>query len=119
MPTYTINGKKVRTDRELTEAEINEIEEYIEAAKKANWTVDRTFRKLTNLGYTYAGNNSVDAFQNYLEDRLLGITNIKVTSQFNINKEIETELAALENASIVENNFDAIIQQLNIKTDCK
>lgn len=25
MPTYTINGKRIRTERELTEAEIDEI----------------------------------------------------------------------------------------------
>jgi len=60
------------------------------------------------------------------------LTTTKPTSEINDNlsrqlvkgleeniKSKETELTVLENSSIVENNFDAIIQQLNIKTDCK
>jgi L-rhamnose mutarotase len=39
--------------------------------------------------------------------------------EYKIKQYYDAELAALENTSIVENNFDAIIQQLNIKTDCK
>ena len=81
---------------DLTEEQIDEVEQYIESAKEAGWNADRTFRLLSKLGYTYAIGNSAEAFKNYLADRLSGETNIKVTSEFNINKEIDAELAALE-----------------------
>jgi len=80
---------------DLNQGEIDEVEKYIESAKKAGWNVDRTFRQLSRLGYTYALGNTTEAFKNYLKDRLSGETNIKVTSEFNINEQIRTELAAL------------------------
>jgi 8-oxo-dGTP diphosphatase len=87
---------------DLTQEQIDEIEKYIEAAKKAGWNVDRTFRQLSRLGYTYALGNTTEAFKNYLEDRLSGETNIKVTSEFNINEQIREELAALEGQLIAK-----------------
>jgi hypothetical protein len=115
-------------NKDLTQEEIDEIEQYIEAAKKAGWNVDRTFRQLSKLDYTYALGSSAEAFKNYLADRLSGETNIKVTSKFNINNEIDTELAALESKSIqqssdiedkkaeIENKYNKIIEEegLNI-----
>ena len=79
---------------DLTEEQIDEVEQYIEAAKNAGWNADRTFIQLTRLGYTYSFGNTPDAFKNYLEDRLSGETNIKVTSEFNINAQIDAELDA-------------------------
>jgi len=102
---------------DLTEEQIDEVEQYIEAAKEAGWNVDRTFILLSKLGYTYAIGNSAEAFKNYLADRLSGETNIKVTSEFNINKEIDAELAALEGVTqpATKDNFDTATKKNTTK----
>lgn len=92
MQKYNPDGENT----DLTQDQIDEIEQYIEAAKKAGWNADRTFKQLNKLGYVYAFGNTPEAFKNYLEDRLSGETNIKVTSEININAQIDAELAALE-----------------------
>ena len=92
MQKYNPDGENT----DLTQDQLDEIEQYIEAAKEAGWNVDRTFIQLSKLGYTYAIDNSAEAFKNYLADRLSGETNIKVTSEFNINAQIDAELDALE-----------------------
>ena len=98
---------------DLTEEQIDEVEQYIEAAKNAGWNADRTFIQLTRLGYTYSFGNTPDAFKNYLEDRLSGETNIKVTSEFNINAQIDAELAATEGTTSradIEKRYDEEIK---------
>jgi hypothetical protein len=102
MQKYNPDGENT----DLTQDQIDEIEQYIEAAKKAGWNADRTFRQLNKLGYVYAFGNTPEAFKNYLEDRLSGETNIKVTSEININAQIDAELAALEEQGEAENAND-------------
>ena len=92
MQKYNPDGENT----DLTQDQIDEIEQYIESAKENGWNTDRVFRLLNKLGYTYAMGNSAEAFKNYLTDRLSGETNIKVTSEFNINAQIDAELAATE-----------------------
>jgi hypothetical protein len=101
-------------NRDLTQDEIEEVEAYIESAKQNGWNTDRLFRQLNSLGYIYAFGSSAEAFKNYLEDRLSGKTNIKVTSEYNFNKETDAELAALEGKETkVETNLSANIDPPN------
>ena len=90
---------KVQKDSEntpITKEEEEEIEAIIEKAKELGWDKDRLFRQLSSMGYSYAFGVQPEGYRNYLEDRLSGKTNIKVTSEFNFFEQLDKELAALE-----------------------
>jgi hypothetical protein len=80
----------------ITKEEEEEIEAVIEKAKELGWDKDRLFRQLNSMGYSYAFGVHPEAYRNYLEDRLSGKTNIKVTSEFNFFEQLDKELAASE-----------------------
>lgn len=92
--------EKEAANRNLTQQEINEIELIIEKAKEVGWDKDRLFRQLSSMGFTYAFGVQPEGFKNYLEDRLSGKTNIRVTSEYNFFQQLDAELAAL--GSVVE-----------------
>ena len=86
---------KVQKDSEntdLTQDEVDLIEKTIEKAKEVGWDANRLFRQLSSMGFTYALGNHPEAYRNYLEDRLLGKTKIKVTSDFNFFGQLDKEL---------------------------
>lgn len=90
---------KVQKDSEntpITKEEEEEIEAVIEKAKELGWDKNRLFRQLSSMGYAYAFGVQPEGYRNYLEDRLSGKTNIKVTSEFNFFEQLDKELAALE-----------------------
>ena len=97
-----VKVQKESENRNLTQEEIDKIEQVIEKAKELGWDRDRLFRQLTSMGYSYALGNNPEGFKNYLEDRLSGKTNIKVTSEYNFFKQLDAELAALEEANKAE-----------------
>ena len=80
----------------VTQEQIEEIEQVIEKAKELGWDKNRLFRQLSSMGYSYAFGVNSEGYRNYLEDRLSGKTNIKVTSEFNFFEQLDAELAALE-----------------------
>jgi hypothetical protein len=93
---------RVQKDSEntpITKEEEEEIEAVIEKAKELGWDKDRLFRQLSSMGYSYAFGVQPEGYRNYLEDRLSGKTNIKVTSEFNFFEQLDKELAALENTT--------------------
>jgi len=90
---------KVKKDSEntpITKEEEEEIEAVIEKAKELGWDKNRLFRQLSSMGYSYAFGVNPEGYRNYLEDRLSGKTNIKVTSEYNFFEQLDAELAALE-----------------------
>jgi hypothetical protein len=89
---------KVKKDSEntpITKEEEEEIEAVIEKAKELGWDKNRLFRQLSSMGYSYAFGVNPEGYRNYLEDRLSGKTNIKVTSEYNFFEQLDEELAAL------------------------
>jgi len=80
----------------VTQEQIEEIEQVIEKAKELGWDKNRLFRQLSSMGYSYAFGVNSEGYRNYLEDRLSGKTNIKVTSEYNFFEQLDAELAALE-----------------------
>ena len=94
---------KIQKDSEntpITKEEEEEIEAVIEKAKELGWDKNRLFRQLTSMGYSYAFGVNSEGYRNYLEDRLSGKTNIKVTSEYNFFKQLDAELAALEQVPV-------------------
>jgi hypothetical protein len=90
---------KVKKDSEntpITKEEEEEIEAVIEKAKELGWDKNRLFRQLSSMGYSYAFGVNSEGYRNYLEDRLSGKTNIKVTSEYNFFEQLDAELDALE-----------------------
>jgi hypothetical protein len=79
----------------VTQEQIEEIEQVIEKAKELGWDKNRLFRQLSSMGYAYAFGVNPEGYRNYLEDRLSGKTNIKVTADYNFFIELDAELAAL------------------------
>lgn len=77
---------------ELTSEDIEIIEAVIEKAKELKWDHNRLMRQLNAMGYSYAFGSHPEGFRNYLEDRLTGQTNIKITSDYNFFKELENEV---------------------------
>ena len=80
----------------VTQEQIEEIEQVIEKAKELGWDKNRLLRQLSNMGYSYAFGVNPEGFRNYLEDRLSGKTNIKVTSEYNFFSQLDAEVDALE-----------------------
>jgi len=84
----------------VTQEQIEEIEQVIEKAKELGWDKNRLFRQLSSMGYSYTFGVNPEGYINYLEDRLSGKTNIKVTSEYNFFEQLDAELAALEKAPV-------------------
>jgi hypothetical protein len=82
-----------KANEDLTEDDVNIIEKVIEKAKEKGWDKNKLSEQLNLMGYSFSSNNSGYAFTNYLEDRLSGKTNIKVTSEFNFYGQLDKELA--------------------------
>jgi hypothetical protein len=91
-----VRVQKESQNIDVIQEEIDEIETIIEKAKELGWDKNRLFRQLTSMGYSYALGVNPEAFKNYLEDRLSGKTNIKVTNEYNFFKQLDAELKALE-----------------------
>jgi len=94
-----VRVQKESQNTNVTQEEIDEIEAVIEKAKELGWDKNRLFTQLSKMGYSYALGVNPEAFRNYLEDRLSGKTNIKVTSEYNFFEQLDAELAALENST--------------------
>jgi hypothetical protein len=106
---------KVQKDSEntpITKEEEEEIEAVIEKAKELGWDKNRLFRQLSSMGYAYAFGVQPEGYRNYLEDRLSGKTNIKVTSEFNFFEQLDKELAALEGAQTNEQTEEETPKQV-------
>lgn len=86
----------------VTQEQIEEIEQVIEKAKELGWDKNRLFRQLSSMGYSYAFGVNPEGYRNYLEDRLSGKTNIKVTNEYNFFTQLDAELAALEGTTTEE-----------------
>jgi hypothetical protein len=86
-------------NQELTEDEINEVEEIIQAAiDNGNVTAEKLFKMLSAQGYTYSAYGSATSTLAYLKNRLSGKTDVKVGGNLidNTNAKYDAELAALE-----------------------
>jgi hypothetical protein len=83
---------------ELTEREIEEVENLINTAKEKGLSVDRTQKLLQTNGFVHSVTNSPTAFREFLKARLSGELNNKVNGEFlnTINAKYDAELAALE-----------------------
>ena len=106
--------QKDSANTDLTEEDIDDIEAVIEKAKELGWDKNKLFNKLNAMGYTYAFGSEAEAFRNYLEDRLSGKTNIKVTSEFNFFEQLDAELAALEGAQPQEQAPETYVEQFDV-----
>ena len=103
-----VRVQKESQNTDVIQEEIDEIETIIEKAKELGWDKNRLFRQLTSMGYSYALGVNPEAFRNYLEDRLSGKTNIKVTNEYNFFKQLDAELKALEDSS---KSIENVIQE--------
>jgi hypothetical protein len=86
-------------NQELTEDEINEVEEIIQAAiDNENVTAEKLFKMLSAQGYTYSAYGSATSTLAYLKNRLSGKTDIKVGGNLidSTNAKYDAELASLE-----------------------
>lgn len=95
---------KEGANKELTEDEINEVEEIIQAAiDNGNVTAEKLFKMLQGQGYVYSAYGSSTSTLAYLKNRLNGKTDVRVGGNLidNTNAKYDAELAALE-APVVE-----------------
>jgi hypothetical protein len=83
---------------ELTEEEIEEVENLINTAKKKGLNVDRTQKLLQTNGFIHSVGNSATAFREFLKARLSGEIDTRVNGEFLnlINAKYDAELSSLE-----------------------